>query len=67
VYEDELGKVEWTSWLGPDKLKLLKNFPDKLADCQPPEIVQSIQEGMLYIEYHNYDLFLRTLIQYMAL
>jgi len=44
VYEDESGKVEWTSLLGPDKLKLLKNLPDKLADCQPPEMVQSIQK-----------------------
>jgi len=44
VYEDESGKVDWTSLLGPDKLKLLKILPDKLTDCQPPEMVQSIQK-----------------------
>ena len=44
IYEDdESGKVEWPSLLGPDKLKLLKNLPDKLVGCQPPEMVPLTQ------------------------
>ena len=41
VYENET--VEWPSLLGPDKIKLLKLLPDKLAGCQPPEMVKPTQ------------------------
>ena len=45
VYEDkETKSVEWPSLLGPDKLKLLKLLPAKLAGCQPPEIVKPTQK-----------------------
>ena len=73
VFEDEeSGKVEWTSLLGPDKLKFLKQLPAKLADCQPPEMVPSIQKlwevhSIVSYYLHYLCLLLRTLIQYMAL
>ena len=45
IYEDKQnGSVEWPSLLGPDKIKLLKLLPDKLAGCQPPEMVKPTQK-----------------------
>ena len=37
------GKMEWPSLLGNDKLKLLKQLPDKLSDCHPAEMVTEVQ------------------------
>ena len=31
------GKLEWTSLVGPDKLKVLKKLPKFFHDCQPPD------------------------------
>ena len=45
VYENtENESVEWPSLLGPDKIKLLKLLPAKLAGCQPPEMVKPTQK-----------------------
>lgn len=45
IYEKkENDSVEWPSLLGPDKIKLLKLLPAKLAGCQPPEMVKPTQK-----------------------
>ena len=44
VYENKDGTVEWPSLLGPDKLKLLKNLPDKFIGCQPSDMVKLTQK-----------------------
>ena len=38
------GTVEWLSLLGPDKLKLLKNLPDKFIGYQPSDVVKLTQK-----------------------
>ena len=43
VIELENGKIEWPSLLGNDKLKLLRQLPDKLRDCHPAEMVTEVQ------------------------
>ena len=43
VIELENGRIEWPSLLGNDKLKLLRQLPDKLRDCHPAEMVTEVQ------------------------
>jgi len=55
MYEDdETGKVEWPSLMGPDKLKLLKNLPGKLEGCQPSDIVELTQKLWKVMVHTNY-------------
>jgi len=35
---------EFTLLMGGDKLKLLKKLPDKLTDCQPQNIVDTVKK-----------------------
>ena len=44
IYVNEDETVEWPSLLGPDKIKLLKQLPDKLVNCQPTDMVKLTQK-----------------------
>ena len=35
--------LNWTSLMGPDKLKLLKQLPDKLNTCHPENMILDVQ------------------------
>ena len=35
---------DWPSLMGPDKLKLLKQLPNKMVGCQPPDMVAPTQK-----------------------
>lgn len=35
--------LSWTSLMGGEKIKLLKNLPDKLESCHPSEMVEDVQ------------------------
>ncbi|XP_065895016.1 uncharacterized protein [Dysidea avara] len=41
---DKDKKLNWTSLMGPDKLKLLKLLPDKLQDCQPDDMASHVAD-----------------------
>jgi len=41
---DKDKKLNWTSLMGPDKLKLLKLLPDKLYDCQPDDMASDVAD-----------------------
>ena len=43
LYEQENGKMEWPSLLGPNKLKLFKNLPNHFNDCQPTEMANDVE------------------------
>ena len=43
LYEQDNGKMEWPSLLGPDKLKLLKNLTNHFNNCQPTEIASDVE------------------------
>ena len=42
-HEQDDGKVEWPSLVGSEKLKLLRELPDKFIDCQPAEMVTELK------------------------
>ena len=44
IYVNEDETVEWPSLLGPDKIKLLKQLPDKLVGCQLTDMVKLTQK-----------------------
>ena len=54
LYEQENGKMEWPSLLGPDKFKLLKNLPNHFNDCQPTEMASDV-ERLWKVTHHNYN------------
>ena len=54
LYEQENGKMEWPSLLGPDKMKLLKNLPNHFNDCQLIEMVNDV-ERLWKVTHHNYN------------
>ena len=41
--ERDSAALNWTSLMGPDKLKLLKKFPDKLNTCHPEDMISDLQ------------------------
>ena len=44
IWKEKNGtKLDWTSLMGPDKLKLLKRLPDKLNTCHPEEMILDVQ------------------------
>ena len=60
---DKDKKLNWTSLMGPDKLKLLKLLPDKLHDCQPDDMASDVADlwkvnnchtHKYYNHVHNY-------------
>ena len=59
VTKQENGKMEWPSLLGNDKLKLLKQLPNKLSDCHPAEMVTEVQT--LWWVCHRIYVFSNTL------
>jgi len=44
VRADKTTGFECTSLMGKDKLKVLQNLPDKLANCQPDEFCSVVQQ-----------------------
>ena len=44
LYEQEDGKMEWPSLLGPDKIKLLKQLPSEFSNCQPAEMAKDLEK-----------------------
>ena len=44
IWKEKNGtKLDWTSLMGPDKLKLLKQLPDKLSTCHPEDMILDVQ------------------------
>ena len=45
VRKNEKGSgLEWTSLVGPDKLKVLKLLPPKFCECQPSDIGKLVEK-----------------------
>jgi len=55
--KSEEGGFDFSSLVGKDKIKLLKNLPAKLVHCQPPDyykIVKQIGEVYIYVIFVNF-------------
>jgi len=43
IWKENDATVNWTSLMGPDKLKLLRQLPDKLNTCHPEDMISDVQ------------------------
>jgi len=43
VRKGDNGSLEWTSLVGPDKLKVLKSLPPNFSQCQPSDIHKLVE------------------------